>query len=125
MFIDGGIYLGNGVYKSTDNCLSRSPIPTTVQGSSKLLDNTFDRAIRIAVHPLNGHLYIAVSGVILRSTDEGQTWSAVLGAESLDISKDTVIFITEEGHFYATIGNRDNALDPRSLGIYRSTDGLN
>ncbi len=122
---DDGFYSGRGVYKSEDGGRTWSALPATIIGNTPRLDNIFDRTWRIVIHPQTGDLYVAASGAILKSSDDGASWSVVLGSESILTTTDTDVYITEDGVCYATIGNRYNALPGNLTGIYRSGDNGN
>jgi hypothetical protein len=77
--IAGASVLGYGMFKSTDNGKTWSKLAATVSGNSQItFDNTFDIISNIAVHPVNGDLYVAGHRRIQRSSDGGATFNVVL-----------------------------------------------
>ena len=72
--------LGHGVYKSQDNGMSWSQLPSTVDVMSLPLVGAFSITHRVQVHPTTGDVYVATVGGIHRSQDGGQTWNLVLGS---------------------------------------------
>ncbi|MGD1849023.1 MAG: T9SS type A sorting domain-containing protein [Salibacteraceae bacterium] len=116
-------YLGNGVYKSTDNGQSWAPLSSTVSGTPQATD-AFDRAWNIATDPSdlnNDVVFVAMANEIRRSEDGGQTWTTVLGSSSgLTASFYTDITVTETGVCYATLSSGG-----QQRGIWRSIDGIN
>ncbi len=120
-FVDG-FYGGHGVYKSEDGGRTWAVLPATIEGISTRVDNVFDRTWRIVIHPETGDLYVAASGAILKSSDAGDSWTVLLGAESIFSTTDTDVYITKDGTCYAAIGNRYDALPDSLTGIYRSAD---
>lgn len=118
-------YVGNGVYKSTDNGLTWVLLTNTASDKDEQ-DNPFRITWNVKVHPTNGHIYVAnarnysngQSG-IWRSTDGGTNWNMVLDANSATY---TDVAITADGVFYATISSNATGANK---GIYRSIDGTN
>lgn len=130
---DGALYLGHGIWKSTDNGINWTKLPLTVTdlngttvlggGSLEGFDNPFDFVHRIVVNPVNGHVYVAGHRRLVRSTDGGNTWRVVfstikaLGSASgqLDVA------ITNAGKIYLAVNGavRDHQL----RGIWTSTTG--
>lgn len=116
-------YVGNGVYKSTDNGLTWVLLNSTASGENEA-DNPFRITWNIQVHPTNGHIYVAnarqydngLSG-IWRSTDGGTTWQMVLDGGNAVY---TDVVIDAQGVFYATVASAGT-----NRGIFRSTDGTN
>lgn len=116
-------YVGNGVYKSTDNGLTWVLLNATVSGANEA-DNPFRITWNIQVHPTNGHIYVAnarqlnngQSG-IWRSTDGGTTWQMVLDGGSAGYSD---VVVDAQGVLYATVSSTGT-----NSGIFRSLDGTN
>jgi hypothetical protein len=116
---------GFGIFKSTNNGVSWSKLSFTVSNNNEnQLDNAFDLVHRIAVHPLNGNVYAAVHRRIMRSTDGGQSWQAVLEGPSPTTASGgiTDVIIGSNGSkIYAAISG---ANPDRSLaGVWESTSG--
>jgi hypothetical protein len=120
-------YSGDGIFKSTDGGLNWSKLSSTSSNTptTLLAKRDFDFVWRIVVDPTNTAqdvVYAAVVNGIWRSTDGGNSWTAVLGLDTTQsgISTYTDIAITSTGVLYAAISS-----ETPSKGIYRSTDGIN
>ncbi|NAS31869.1 T9SS type B sorting domain-containing protein [Flavobacteriaceae bacterium R38] len=119
-----GLFVGNGVYISTDNAQTFTPLPATVVNTPQGLSTAepFELIYAVDVNPLNGNLYVATLFGIYRSTDLGATFEPVLlnggGTTVAGVVTDTDLHITSSGVLYATL--ESNATD---AGIFRSTDG--
>ncbi|HAS46275.1 MAG TPA: hypothetical protein DCS93_37690 [Microscillaceae bacterium] len=116
-------FVGNGIYKSTDNGLTWVLLNSTASGENET-DNPFRITWNIQVHPTNGDIYVAnarqyangQSG-IWRSTDGGTTWQVVLDGGSAVYSD---VVVDAQGVLYATISSTGT-----NEGIFRSVDGIN
>ena len=111
----GSAYLGNGIWKSTDNGLTWAPLANTVT-TLETFSSGFDFVHRIIIDPTNGNVYAASSNVISRSTDGGTTWATVLG--TLVNARYTDIMVTPTGRLYASFDGRDN-----NEGVWTSVTG--
>lgn len=109
------LYLGDGIYKSTDNGETWALIPSTTNGSPQQYSSAFDFVFNVAVNPSTGSLFAAASNTIVKSTDGGTTWSTVRG--TLANNAYTDVAITSTGAIYATV--QYNVTNP---GIWRSSD---
>lgn len=115
----GSPFRGDGIYKSTDNGKSWTVLASTNLETPHLWDGDFDYIWNLAVDPSNDTedvVYAAVYGGIMRSTDGGISWTAVLG--SLYSGPYTDIAITSTGICYATLSSTGSR-----PGIWRSTTG--
>jgi len=116
---------GFGIFKSTNNGVSWSKLSFTVSSNNEnQLDNAFDLVHRIAVHPLNGNVYAAVHRRIMRSTDGGLSWQAVLEGPSPTTASGgitDVIIASNGSKIYAAItgANPDRSL----AGVWESATG--
>lgn len=118
---EGAEYLGNGVYKSTDSGETWARLPNSNTGALETLDNRADYIIKIVVNPIDGSIYIAALGAIIRSIDNGSTWTSVLSAgNNFGGARTTDIVVTSGGVFYAAFSG---ANDPAIDGVHKSTDG--
>jgi hypothetical protein len=123
-------YLGQGIFKSTDNGLTWTQLSLT-SSTLESFDSPFDIVHRIAVDPTNGYVYAAAQRVIERSTDGGTTWSPVLGELGGSTSSGvTDIVITDGGRLYAsfagTAGTNSGSGLPAGTdmeGVWTSTSG--
>lgn len=115
----GAYYLGNGIYKSTDNGVSWTVLPSTTTGSLTTFDTWADLTWTVATDPSNtvdDEVYAAASGGIYRSADGGTSWTRVKGNGSGHYFTDVAVSPT--GIVYATLSS-----DGAYKGLYRSTDG--
>ncbi len=118
------IHYGNGVFKSTDNGDTWTPL-TSTQSNTLHEFNNWDVVWRIATDPSNtieDEVYAARAASIMRSTDGGSTWTRVLGSDggSYFNMQHTDVIVTETGIVYAALGS--NGQDG---GVWRSEDGIN
>jgi Secretion system C-terminal sorting domain len=112
------LFLGDGIYKSTDNGEHWTLLSSTSRGTPQTYNQAFNFVFDVAVNPINGNVFAAASNTIQRSTDGGSTWTAVRG--TLASNAYTDVAITSTGVIYATI--QSNVANP---GIARSVnDGL-
>jgi hypothetical protein len=111
----GSSYLGNGIWKSTDNGLTWAPLAATVT-TLETFSSGFDYVHRITVDPTNGNVYAAAGNVISRSTDGGTTWATVLG--TLANNRYTDVIVTPTGRIYASFHGADT-----NEGVWTSTTG--
>ncbi len=120
-------YLGDGMFKSTDNGLTWVQLPSTVSGTPTINETFgFDLIWNIVTDPSilqEDVIYAAVRGGIFRSANGGTDWQQVLG---LDL--DTTV---TEISFYADLVSTTNGVLYAGLsssgsheGIWRSTDGI-
>ncbi len=84
---------GMGVYRSTDGGVTFNILPSTMGTSN------FHQTQSVAVNPTNGDVYVASSNGLMRSTNRGDTWQAVLtGGSCWDVET------TTEGKIYVARG---------------------
>lgn len=118
----GAFFVGNGVYKSTDNGLTWAKLASTGNNTPQSFDNIWDIVWNIATDPSNqteDEVYAATYGAIWRSVDGGNTWTVVRGnATGSTYSYFTDVLVTPTGVVYATLSS-----DGIQKGIWRSTDG--
>lgn len=130
---------GNGIYKSTDNGVTWDVIPSTAPSPSLVFDR-FSYVHNIAAERVGSQtvLYAACAGGIMRSTDEGASWTSVIGRDPRNYASDNVpafteIHIAADGTKYAGISAMtlsdtqlvDFFRSYSGAGIWRSTDGVN
>lgn len=96
------LYMGNGVYKSTDNGLTWSRLSSSNPTALESFNYWSDYIQRLAVDPSNGDIYMACLGSIFRSTNGGTSWSVVhqLSNSSISTGWQTDIIITPAGRKY-------------------------
>lgn len=118
---------GFGIYKSTDNGATWSKLPFTVANNNEsAFDNAFDLVHRIAVHPTTGHVYAASHRRIMRSTDKGATWTAVLEGTSPTSAMGglTEVLITPSAtNPKIFVGVTGENPDRNFIGVWESTTG--
>ncbi len=128
----GAFYLGYGVWKSINNGATWTRLTRTVTditgatlggGALEAFDNPLDMCHRIAVNPVNGHVYVAAHRRIIRSTDGGVTWNVIFTGTTGACSDNgqTDVVITNTGKVYIAIngGNPDSGI----RGIWTSATG--
>jgi hypothetical protein len=111
----GSAYLGNGIWKSTDNGLTWAALPSTVT-TLETFSSGFDYVHRITVDPTNGYVYAAAGNTITRSINGGTTWATVLGTIANNAYTD--IIVTPTGRLYACFRGTDT-----NEGVWTSTTG--
>lgn len=110
----GASYLGNGVYKSTDNGLSWTLLESTASNTPQSFENRFDIIHEIAVNPLNGDVYVATYDGLYRSDNGGSSFDRVLGGDLNSTWVDVVV--NGSGEVFAVLDGE---------GIFSSTNGTN
>ncbi|MBU0474294.1 MAG: T9SS type A sorting domain-containing protein [Bacteroidetes bacterium] len=112
-------YLGNGIFKSTDNGLSWSLLASTSSNTPHSFDNAFDLVHNIAVNPTTGTIYAAAINTIMSSKDGGNSWESELSSPTSSTFSDVVA--TSAGVVYASINS-----SAQDAGIWKtSNDGIN
>lgn len=113
---------GDGIWKSSDGGLTWKVL-TSTESSSTPASGPFAYTWRIVVQPTStGRALLVASALngIMRSTDDGQTWSNVLGSTSLfcDVAR------TSNGVLYATFSaaTAQTGQQASRRGVFRSTD---
>ncbi len=131
----GALYLGFGVWKSTNNGATWTKLPQDIPGIPgqangcpglyllECFDHPFDMVHKIVVNPLNSHVYVASHRRMIRSTNGGATWEIVFqttGVTSADLGQMDIV-CTDAGKLYLALngGSPDGAL----RGIWTSTTG--
>ena len=114
-------FQGNGIYISTDNAQTFTPLPATTNPTPETFSaaEPFDLNFGIAINPVNSDLYVATFAGIYRTTNGGTSFEEVIPS---DFDNFTDIHITATGVLYATVDSGAGAAGTAS-GIFRSTDG--
>ena len=118
----GAFYVGDGLYKSTDNGLNWSAVASTAAGNPGAWSSPFQTGWRVITSPVDTAdvVYMACVGAIFRSADGGDSWAAVRGTTNLNSAAYfTDVAISSAGVLYAALSS-----DGVDKGIWRSTDGL-
>jgi len=102
---------GAGVWKTTDGGENWYQLPST-------LGDSFYYCQDMKIHPSTLDLYVATRSGLYRSSDEGNTWTKVLGSD-LGATTDRIadIEFTADGHLFVATGIHNTD------GIYFSTSG--
>lgn len=117
----GAFYSGNGIFKSTNNGLSWTPLASTQLGTLQAFDNAFDFVHRLAVNPANGDVFAACHNSIQRSQDGGATWSMVKGSSGGNTTTgNTDIAINSDGSKIFSSFHLKNTTD---RGVWQSATG--
>lgn len=122
-------YLGNGIYKSTDNGESWFLLQSTQSKVVGTFLSPFQGIWNIVVEPSitdQDIIYVACIGAIMRSTDGGKSWKQVLG-DKKNISFSTDIVRSTDGKLFAAFSRISlDGAKPSTTGIFMSTDkGIN
>lgn len=115
----GAYFMGDGLYKSTDNGLSwSSVVSTSVENPQSFISNwqiVWNVALDQSVDTAD-IVYAAIYGTIMRSDNGGDTWLNTIGGSG---SYFTDVLTTSSGIVYATLSS-----DGTKRGIWRSPDGI-
>lgn len=112
-------YRGSGIYKSTDNGVTWSLLPSTAALPQK--DSPWDMVFAVEVDPVrldSDIVYAATQGGIRRSADGGANWEVVL--PSIFDTEFTDVHVTSTGVLYAAIASNGG----NTRGFWRSVDGF-
>lgn len=118
----GAYYLGNGVYRSTDDGVTWTSLASTANNTVNYVSN-WEGIWSIATNParLDSAIVYAscLNGAVFRSNDSGRTWKAVFGGTTSTSGYYTNVIVTPAGVVYVTISS-----DGSQRGIWRSADGI-
>ncbi len=124
----GALYRGDGIFKSTDGGETWLQLASTVSGTPQTFTSMFQYVWNIVLDSTSAsdEVYAATIGGVMRSTNGGISWSAVLGGSGNSNSRYTDVAITSTGVLYATLSEAtlNGGSGAVSQGIWRSTDGL-
>jgi hypothetical protein len=124
------IYLGFGLYKSTNNGVSWTRLTLSINGvpvppagfTLENFDHPFDFVHKIMVDPANGNIYIAGHRRLIRSTDGGSSFDVVFGGAVGAIAASGQMDIIKTGSRYILAVNGGNP-DPSLRGVWTSGTG--
>lgn len=119
-------FMGNGIYKSTDNGDSWALLPATVYNTPQNNSSAepFELTAAMDIDPVSGDLYVATYRGLYRTQDGGSTFELVLGIENLGFFGQLDVHISNDRIFYAVIPrNVISVAGPGNAGIYRSATG--
>ncbi len=97
----GAFFMGDGVYKSTDNGETWTLLPSTSGGNPQIYTSAFQIVNNISVNKNTGSVFAAASNVIMRSQNAGTSWSTV--RSTLASSLMSEVQITTTGVIYAGV----------------------
>lgn len=119
----GAFYLGNGLFKSTDNGATWQRLTNTFTGELEVFDAPFDIVHKIIVNPTNGHVYVAGHRRLLRSTDGGTNFTEVfIGTQPAAADNGQMdIVCTGTGRLYLSVNG--GFADQNRRGIWYSETG--
>ena len=119
------LYMGYGVYKSTDNGNTWSRLTGSNAGALESFSYWSDFVQRLAIDTTTGYIYMACLGSIFRSTNAGSTWSPVLqvSTSSISTSWQSDIIILPSGRMYAAFDGRTSHGGNDYDGIWVSETG--
>lgn len=135
----GAPFRGDGIFKTTDNGETWQPLASTQVNTPGFFGSPFQYVwnIETGLNNAQDEVYAAVYGGIVKSSNGGQTWATVLGADLLnappgsDLNDVQAIFYTDihrtsDGVLYASLSSVTNEADALSTlgGVYRSEDGV-
>jgi hypothetical protein len=113
-----GYYLGDGVFKSTDNGQTWQPLASTAAGIASSFSTGWQLVWNIAndmsAPDSTEEVYAAIYGAVYRTINGGTSWTAVRGGGSYF----TDVAVTTTGVVYATLSD-----DGSQKGIWRSSNG--
>ena len=126
----GAVYLGFGIYKSTDNgatWVRLSPTVTDFNGSAigagtlEAFDHPFDFIHRLVINSANGDVYVCGHRRLLRSVDGGTSFQTVFGSAIAATASggQMDLAIASTGKFILAV-NGGNP-DPTLRGVWTST----
>ena len=116
-------YQGDGIFRSTNGGQSWEVMPETQTGD-RVRGRVFSFVNSLVVDPTNtsqDEIYAAVLGGIVRTTNDFQNFTYVLGSPN-NFSQTTEVAITPSGRLYATVSD-EFGFNNVETGIWTSTNG--
>jgi hypothetical protein len=102
------LFMGNGVYKSTNNGVTWSRLTSSNPSTLESFDERRDFIQRLAIDPTNGDIYMAAISTIYRSDNGGNTWSPVLFGSIANNGQVTDVMTTPAGRIYAAFAGTND-----------------
>src|SRR5665213_504858 len=126
--VGGGYYIGNGIFKSTDDGVTWNILRSTVSTDSASLSDPFNWVCQLLIdtsHPGQDILYAATLGGVERSSDGGATWQMTLGSFD-NGSGASGIALSATGVVYAVLSEIKAEFSGTAplYGAFRSSDGI-
>ena len=97
----GSFFLGDGIYKSTDNGETWTLLSSTSGGNPQTYSSAFQLVNNVAVNSNTGSVFAAASNVVMRSQNGGASWTTVRSNIASSTMSD--VQITSTGTIYAAI----------------------
>ncbi len=115
-------FLGNGIYRSTDNGETWNVIPSTLDSNTAQWSSPYDNTSKIVVNPATGSVFVTSNGFgIFRSKDSGDNFSLNLGGTNEHIFSDVVA--CSNGTLVGTVSSPFQGITATiNPGIYKSTN---
>ncbi len=111
----GAYFMGDGIFKSTDNGETWTPLASTANDQLQSYNSEFRFVNNIAVNKATGSIFAATSNTVMRSTDGGASWHTIVGLFANNKMSD--VQITSGGIIYTAIPSGES-----SEGITQLTD---
>lgn len=119
----GAAYLGDGVYKSTNNGDSWSLLSSTSAGDPQTISTDWQYVFNLAIDPSNttdDEIYAATGGGIFRSTDGGASWGVGAVREATHYEAKTDVVVNSNGVVLVALDSDAGS----NIGLARSIDGI-
>jgi hypothetical protein len=129
----GALYLGQGIWKSTNNGATWDRLTLNITGLTpptngftlEAFDNPFDYVHKLAVNPTNGHLYVCGHRRLIRSTDGGNSFDIVFAGTKPSFSDQGQMDVTISNAGLIVLGVNGGFTDANLRGVWISTTGNN
>ena len=97
----GALFMGDGIFKSTDNGETWTPLASTANDQLQRFNSEFRFVNNIAVNKTTGSIFAATSNTVVRSKDGGASWHTIVGLFANNAMSD--VQITSTGIIYTAI----------------------
>lgn len=127
----GAFYLGQGIWKSTNNGASWTRLTLDIAGlpapgggfTLEAFDNAFDIVHDIDVHPTTGHVYICGHRRLIRSTDGGNSFEVVFAGTTASTADQGQMDVSISNTGRIFLGVNGGFADQALRGLWTSTNG--